>query len=348
MFDRTKPTIGFHSVLNTPEGIDSLIRLIREGLAPRGFNLLIAEMRFQFKCFPEYSSGTITAEDASRLADVCEELGIKLVPLWPCLGHQSDSPAGTPLPLLKQHPEFIENPTVAPDATWPDIYHHSWCASNDDIYQYIFPMMDEIAEACRCDTFHVGLDEVFDIAMCPRCKGKDPAELFARTVKILHDHFAEKGMDIMMWGDRLLDSISMGYQMWEADRFGMFPALHMKDKVTRDIIICDWHYDLHSAGYPSVETFIKEGFYVLPSVFHVDENALHFWTHALEAQYLSKRYNWPGKLGGLICTNWTHLTEEYVTNLLTAMNGGEAGDGLDAKVGQVIHALEPKIKNFKL
>ena len=97
-----------------------------------------------------------------------------------------------------------------------------------------------------------------------------------------------------------------------------------------------------------METFIKEGFTVLPSVFHVDENALHFWTHALEAQYLSKRYNWPGKLGGLICTNWTHLTEEYVTNLLTAMNGGEAGDGLDAKVGQVIHALEPKIKNFKL
>ena len=103
MFDRTKATIGFHTLVATPEGIDSLIRLIREGLAPRGFNLLIAEMRFQFKCFPEYSSGTITAEDASRLADVCEELGIKLVPLWPCLGHQSDSPAGTPLPLLQQH-----------------------------------------------------------------------------------------------------------------------------------------------------------------------------------------------------------------------------------------------------
>ena len=58
MFDRTKATIGFHILVATPEGIDSLIRLIREGLAPRGFNLLIAEMRFQFKCFPEYSSGS--------------------------------------------------------------------------------------------------------------------------------------------------------------------------------------------------------------------------------------------------------------------------------------------------
>ena len=348
MFDRSIPVVGFHTLVGTHEGIDALIRLIEEDLAPRGFNTLIAEMRFQFKCFPEYSSGTITAEDASRLADVCEKHGIRLVPLLPCLGHQSDHPAGTPLPLLKQHPEFIENPNVAPDATWPEIYHHSWCASNDDIYQYIFPMMDEIAEATRCTAFHVGLDEVFDIAMCPRCKGKDPAALLARTIKILHDHLAEKNLDMMMWGDRLLDSISMGYQMWEGDRFGMYPALHMKDQVTRDIIICDWHYDLHSAGYPSVETFIKEGFFVLPSVFHEAENAEHFWKHAMEAHYLTKRYQWPGQLGGMLCTNWTHLTDEYVDNLLKAMNGEEAGDGLDAMVGSVVRALEPSYKKFKL
>ena len=128
----------------------------------------------------------------------------------------------------------------------------------------------------------------------------------------------------------------------------MHPALHMADQVTRDIIICDWHYDLHSAGYPSVETFIKEGFFVLPSVFHVAENALHFWTHALEAQYLSRRYGWPGKLGGLICTNWTPLDDAYVDNLLKAMAGEPAGDGLDAMVGGVIRALEPKAAKFRL
>lgn len=181
----------------------------------------------------------------------------------------------------------------------------------------------------------------------PRCKGKDPAELFARTVKILHDHLAEKGLEMMMWGDRLLNSKAMGYQMWEADRFGMYPALHMKDKVTRDIIICDWHYDLHSAGYPSVETFIQEGFFVLPSVFHAADNAEHFWAAALEAQYLSKRYGWPGKLGGVLFTNWTPLDDAYVDNLLKAMRGEEAGDGLDAMVGKVIRRLEPKVQNFR-
>ena len=124
MFDRSIPVIGFHTLVATREGVDSLIRLINEALAPKGFNTLIAEMRFQFRCFPEYSSGTIAAEDAARLADACERHGIRLVPLLPCLGHQSDDPAGTPLPLLKQHPEFMETPDISPDATWPEIYHH--------------------------------------------------------------------------------------------------------------------------------------------------------------------------------------------------------------------------------
>ena len=348
MFDRSIPVIGFHTLVATREGVDSLIRLIHEGLAPRGFNTLIAEMRFQFKCFPEYSSGTIAAEDASRLADACESHGIRLIPLLPCLGHQSDSPAGTPLPLLREHPEFMETPEIDPNATWPEIYHHSWCASNDAIYDYIFPMMDEIAQATRCTAFHVGLDEVFDIAMCPRCRDKSPAELFARTVKILHDHLAEKNLTMFMWGDRLLDSLSMGYQMWEGDRFGMHPALHMRDQVTRDIVICDWHYDLHSAGYPSVETFIREGFFVLPSVFHVAANATHFWTHALEAQYLTRRYGWAGQLGGVLFTNWTPLDDAYVQNLLLAMNGEEAGKGLDGMVGEVVHELMPRIDKFRL
>ena len=107
----------------------------------------------------------------------------------------------------------------------------------------------------------------------------------------------------MMWGDRLLDAQTMDYSLWEGDRFGIHPALHRKDEVTRDIIICDWHYEWHSAGYPSVETLIREGFTVIPSFFRSADNAAHFWLHALEAQYLKKRYGWPGTLGGMLFTN---------------------------------------------
>lgn len=348
MFDRSVPLVGFHTRINDHEAIDGLLRLIREGLAPVGMNTLILEMHYAFRCFPAYSMGTITYEDARRVADECEKHGIRLVPLLPCLGHQSihGKQRAIPYPLLQAHPEFLERQGVPPDAEWPDFAMHSWCASDDGIYRYIFPMMDEMAEACRAQAVHVGLDEIFDIALCDKCAGKTPAELYARTVKILHDHLTEKGLDMMIWGDRLLDAKAMGYSMWEADRFDMHPAIHRKDEVTRDIIVCDWHYDWHSAGYPSVETLIREGFFTVPSFFFSVENAKHFWLHALEAHYLGNRYGWPGKLGGLLCTNWRALDDEGVDAMLAGIRGeaSPAPDRSEYGVGQVIGQVVPKGK----
>ena len=234
------------------------------------------------------------------------------------------------------------------DLTWPDFCLHSWCASNDDIYQYVFPMIDEMAEACRADAVHIGMDELFDVAMCPRCKGKSPAALYARTIKILHDHLKEKNLDTMIWGDRLLNSLKMGYSMWEGDRFGVYPALDMENEVTRDLIICDWHYDWHSAGYPSVETFIEKGFFVVPSVYKSGENACHLWLHALEAHYLGKRYGWPGRLGGMLFTNWHPLNDAIADGMLKGMNG-EAGDtnAFGADVGNAIFMTRPRLDVLK-
>ncbi len=208
--------------------------------------------------------------------------------------------------------------------------------------QYIFPMIDEMAEATRCQAFHIGMDELFDVAICPKCKGKYPAELYARTVKILHDHLSEKGLDTMIWGDRLLDAQKMGYSMWEGDRFDIHPAIHRTDEVTRDLIVCDWHYEWHSAGYPSVETLVREGFFTVPSFWRDEKNAAHFWLHALEAQYLANRNGWKGKLGGMLCTNWSALTDESADNMLAAMRGEDRGDAVGANIGRVIREMTPK------
>lgn len=349
MFDRSRVMVGFHTILSEREAVDSLIRLVDDGLAPMGFNTLVLEMRYAFRCFPEYSTGTVRYEDAARIADACARHGIRLVPLLPCLGHQSMGLGGRPTPLLRAHPELLECPDVPEDAEWPDFMGHSWCAANDGVYDYILPMIDEMAEACRAEAFHVGLDEVFEIGRCERCKDSPPDALFARTIKKLHDHLAAKGLDMMMWGDRLLDARAMGYSMWEGDRFGIYPALGRVEEVTRDIIVCDWHYEWHSAGYPSVETFVREGFFTVPSFWRDAENAKHFWLHALEAHYLGKRYEWPGKLGGLLFTNWSALNAESADNMLAGMRGEEAktpnAPGWD--IGHVIGQVAPKGKHLR-
>jgi len=346
MFDRSLPMRGFHTTIITHEAIDPMIRLIEEGLAPLGYNTLVFEMRYAFRCFPEYATGAITFEDARRVADACAAHGIRLAPLLPCLSHQSNhaGPRGLPYPLFQAHPELLERQGVPYDADWPDIALHSWCATNDKVYDYILPMIDDMIDACRAEAFHIGMDELFDVAMCPECKKHKPDELFSRAVKKLHDYLAAKGIDTMMWGDRLLDAQKMGYSMWEGDRFDIHPALHRADEITRDIIICDWHYDWHSAGYPSVETLMREGFFTVPSVFHKKENAQHFWLHALEALYLGNQYGWPGKLGGYLCTNWKGLDAEQVDNMLAAIAGkpAPAGEAVGYGVGEVMALMAGK------
>ena len=52
------------------------------------------------------------------------------------------------------------------------------------VHEVLFDLIDELVAACEAEAFHAGMDEVFYIAdaKCPRCAGRDPAELFARGI----------------------------------------------------------------------------------------------------------------------------------------------------------------------
>jgi len=335
----TPDFVGFHTRIASHEGADALVKLMDEALAPAGVNAIVPEFNpgYRYRCFPQYATGEFDASDAVKVLAAAKRLGMKVIPLFQCLSHQSDHMSGTPSgawPYLNDHPEFMETPDVPGTAKWPDFYTHSWCASNDGVYEYVFPMMDELIAAFEADACHVGLDEVFDIGedACPRCRGKDKAALFARTVKILHDHLAEKGVTMYMWGDRLLNAQRLGYQMWEADALGMWPAFDRADEVTRDIVICDWHYDKHDHGYPSIDRFMQGGFTVLPSLGWNPEQAESVLFHALERLYLGRKLKWPGKLGGYLFTQWRPLTMETADQILQGADGAEY-DGKQHAVG---------------
>ena len=343
-FNRDIPLVGYRTAIGKKENMDALIRVIEEILAPNGINTLILSVGYNFECFPQYATGEIDREDINRIKSVCAPHGIRIVPVFGCLGHQNRK-----APLYQAHPEFLETPHVPEDAKWPDIYCHHWCASNDDVYEYVFPMIDELIEVFGAEAFHCGLDEVFDIGeeSCPRCAGKDKAELFARTVNILHDHLTEKGVDMMMWGDRLLDCKKLGMQMWEADRFGIHRAI---DMIPKDIIICDWHYDLHDHGYYSTETFLTAGFFDVPSFGHQLDQAKHFWGFCLEDLYLSRKFKWPGKLGGVIFTNWAPLNPKEVQDMIDGANGtytGEITTYCSASLGETIFKMAKACAQFR-
>jgi hypothetical protein len=254
--------IGIHLPAPSPEALPLLKRGITEALAPMGVNAIIFEINysFQYQSHPELASPQAWSKAQIReLVDHCRQNGIRVIPQFQCLGHQSW--ARNTFSLLTKYPEIDETPAIPKNN--PDIYCRSWCPLHPKTNEIVFPMLDELIDAFQCDCFHVGMDEVFLIAsdQCERCKGKDTAELFAKAVNDLHDHLVkEKKQTMLMWADRFLDSKSTGYGRWEASANGTAPAI---DRVPKDIVMCDWHYNRRD-DYPSIPLFIEKGFRVWP------------------------------------------------------------------------------------
>lgn len=100
------------------------------------------------------------------------------------------------------------------------------------------------------------MDEVFYIGedQCPRCSGKDKAVLFAGEVTAIHDHLSDKGRELWIWGDRLLDGKSSGLGEWEVSFTNTFRAI---DLIPKDIMICDWHYEraVQTPGWFAIHGF---------------------------------------------------------------------------------------------
>ncbi len=235
-----------------------------ESLAKKGINVIILEVNynFAFKSHPELRRGTnpITHEGARRFGTLCKKLNIRLIPEFQSLGHQSWK--AETFPLLTVYPQFDLTPGAFPNTE--GIYCREWDPLNPAVWRIVLKLMDEIIDAFRADAFHVGMDEVFLLgsAHSPSTKGKDPGELFAKAVNQLHTHLVRKRkVEMLMWGDRLIDGRKFDFGEWEASINGTAAAI---DLIPKDIILCPWHYELRN-NYPSIPMFMEKGFRVLPA-----------------------------------------------------------------------------------
>lgn len=284
---------AFHTNDSSPEHLAATKQLVTEVLAPRGFNVLILGIgySFQFQSHRELGGRGMNREQARELAEVCRKSGVRLIPLFNCLGHQSWArQTGT---LLAKHPEFDETPQIGPDNK--GIYCREWCPSNPEVDKVVFDLLDELIDAFDADALHVGMDEVFLIGspQCPRCKGKDVAELYAGAVNRLHRHLVDgRGVEMLMWGDRLINAREQYHQPWEASRTGSHRAV---DLIPKDIIVCDWHYRRLN-DYPSARYFQQKGFRVLP--------AAHKNPEAAVALIRCARQDATGRMLGTLFTCW--------------------------------------------
>jgi len=232
---------GVHLWLDREASAQALIETL-PALARAGANTVVIEVNysFEFRRHPELRNAHfLTRATAHALAAAARRSGIRLIPEFNCLGHQSFG--GRVEPLLRLHPEFSETPLAAMRET--NFYSLCWCPRAPEVNEIVFSLIDEIAEGFEAKAIHVGLDEVYYLGedRCPRCRGANPAELFEAEVNALHAHIVgEKKWQMLMWADRVIGPKYQGYSRFDTARNDVSTVL---DQLPKDIVMCDWHYE---------------------------------------------------------------------------------------------------------
>jgi hypothetical protein len=288
------PWRGVHLRMISEAQFPAFKRFVDEVLLPYHFNTVVLEVNygFAFERHPEVSEpdspGAAFVEEDLR--PFLEGRGLRLIPQFNCLGHQSWKQR--PGALLRAYPHFDETPKIPADDR--RLYCRSWCPRHPELTPILFELWEELLAAFAPGHVHLGMDEVFLIAEkeCPRCSGSTPGEIFLAAVTQYHAFFRGAKTEVLMWGDRLLEKKRFGYSRYEASETDTWKALAF---LPRDIIMCDWHYGVEKE-YPSVKYFLEEGFRVLACPWRDPRNVRNLWEYTQKVR--------TDRFLGFLATTW--------------------------------------------
>jgi hypothetical protein len=312
------------------------LKFIREDLPREGVTHLVLQIDYgyAYTSRPEMAGPHTTAEVKAIVA-ACREAKVELIPLLNCLGHQSW--AETTHRLLTTYPEFDETPGLYPGNK--DIYCRSYCPNHPGVHAVMFDLLAEIAAVFEARAVHVGLDEVFLIGedVCPRCRGRDPAELLAQEIRTLRDFLHTRGLKMWMWGDRLIDGATTGIGKWEASMNRTHRAI---DLIPKDVVICDWHYE---STPPTAGYFALKGFDVILCSWNRPAIAVEQADHIVRLRAENAASPIGARVLGVMATVW-----EQPTKFLPVYRGLQAGEPpADKSAAASMQALFRRVRELE-
>ncbi|MCV9386576.1 family 20 glycosylhydrolase [Reichenbachiella ulvae] len=274
--DSVRNVYGFAIAAPQPQDMERFVQFIDQELGPNGINTLVlrVDYGYEYESYPNLrNENPLSKKEVKKIVAAAQKWNIQLIPQINLLGHQSW--AGDLEMLLTEYPEFDETPHVSMprEYKWPNedgLYCKSYCPLHPKVHEVVFALVDEVTEVFESKAFHAGMDEVFYIGddKCPRCAGKNNAQLFADEVGRIRDHLAQSGRELWIWGDRMLEGEISGLGMWEASENGTEASI---DLVPKDIVVCDWHYNV---AEPTPAIFASRGLQVVSCFWNKEEVAL--------------------------------------------------------------------------
>jgi hypothetical protein len=177
--------------------------------------------------------GILEKHEVADLVRWAEQNYIEVIPELPSLTHSYY--------LLNRHRELAE----IPQEEWPDTY----CPSLPAVYSLLFDVYDEYISVMKPKMVNIGHDEWrMPWGVCPRCRNKDPRQLYAQDVNKIHDFLKGKGIRTTMWGDHLLENVrgvKLSKPWWDAPSYDYkIPGALSPEQVARwipkDILMFNW------------------------------------------------------------------------------------------------------------
>ncbi len=194
-----------------------------------GYNTIILylECSIRTKVTPFFDEDdTYSMDEIREIADYIESKGLLAIPAFENFYH---------IEKLLQYKEaaslseFIDERTEG--RGWsPERFKRGsvGCTSNPDFNKFFDAYITEVCSAFHGKYVHMGLDEVFEFAECPRCKARLKTGVTKKDIffsQVIHDYELAKSMGktMLMWDD-------------------FFEYYDIVEGLPRDIILCHWNY----------------------------------------------------------------------------------------------------------
>ena len=202
------------------------IKQFTDIIAANGYNILFLylEGRVRTKSFPYPADNECyTSEQMREIVEHASAKGIDVVPGISLLGHAE---------LFLQYQELEETAELRDGKNgrfWSNC-KFAFCPSQEATYKFFEKYLEEICAIFPSEYFNIGLDEVWDIGYCDKCKTmiddfSDEQRLFLNNLLRHHKVLTRLGKRVMMWDD-------------------MFEFYHdILEEVPRNIIMVNWQYD---------------------------------------------------------------------------------------------------------
>ncbi|MHB9023390.1 MAG: family 20 glycosylhydrolase [Armatimonadota bacterium] len=257
---------------------------------------LYLENKFAYPSAPGVAPPNVmTPAQARELCDYAALFGITVIPQVNTLGHMEHF-------LHGEYEALREDPANS----------YNLCPTHPQARPFLAGLIADVAAAFRSPFIHVGYDESHS-GVCPRCQAVgSPQEILADHLNWLNEQVKSHGARTMIYGDKFLSP--RDFPRADAVNGGTpAQARAALSRVSRDILITDWHYTAPYGG--TIRALVDAGFEVhcvtATNIYWHDSIPLHRGHHWI-AESIDRAVE--NGATGAFNSNWEYYRGQFFDN----------------------------------